>query len=169
MLKYKTAGKRLVASILDEILLLPISYFVSNISSQNQIILALLLFLPIFFWTFYFVMLNGKLGYTIGKKIMNLKILDVNEQNVIGIKRAFCRDGIWFVASFLGLIYSISLLITSNESPNIIKDNYDDYLTIISTIWILVELITMLTNSKRRALHDYLAGSVVINLEPKTN
>lgn len=30
-------------------------------------------------------------------------------------------------------------------------------------IWFLVEVITMICNEKRRALHDYKAGTVVIN------
>ena len=35
----------------------------------------------------------------------------------------------------------------------------------ISLLWFLLELITMLTNKKRRAIHDYIAGSVVIRYE----
>jgi uncharacterized RDD family membrane protein YckC len=33
---------------------------------------------------------------------------------------------------------------------------------IIAFSWFLLELITMLTNKKRRAVHDYIAGSVVV-------
>jgi hypothetical protein len=29
-------------------------------------------------------------------------------------------------------------------------------------LWFLVEIVTMLTNGKRRALHDFIAGTVVI-------
>ena len=96
---------------------------------------------------------------------MSLKILDINEQNVIGIKRAFYRDGVWFAASLLGLIYYSFLLLNNTENTSIIRDNYEDYLTIISIVWILIELTTMLTNSKRRAVNDFLANSVVVNLE----
>ena len=30
--------------------------------------------------------------------------------------------------------------------------------------WYLLEVVTMLTNHKRRALHDYIAGSVVVRV-----
>jgi uncharacterized RDD family membrane protein YckC len=30
--------------------------------------------------------------------------------------------------------------------------------------WFVLELLTMLTNNKRRALHDFIAGSVVVRL-----
>jgi uncharacterized RDD family membrane protein YckC len=32
--------------------------------------------------------------------------------------------------------------------------------------WLGLELLTMLTNSKRRALHDLIAGSVVVRVDP---
>jgi hypothetical protein len=35
--------------------------------------------------------------------------------------------------------------------------------------WFVAEVITMLTNEKRRALHDFIAGTIVVrtNLEPQ--
>jgi uncharacterized RDD family membrane protein YckC len=38
----------------------------------------------------------------------------------------------------------------------------DTFLTYSTANWFLVEIITMLTNDKRRALHDFIAGTVVI-------
>jgi uncharacterized RDD family membrane protein YckC len=31
-------------------------------------------------------------------------------------------------------------------------------------LWFLAEVVTMLTNEKRRALHDWIAGSVVVRV-----
>ena len=35
-------------------------------------------------------------------------------------------------------------------------------LAIVPGLWFLAEVVTMLTNEKRRALHDYIAGTVVV-------
>jgi hypothetical protein len=35
-------------------------------------------------------------------------------------------------------------------------------LTILPLLWFIAEAITMLTNEKSRALHDYIAGTVVV-------
>jgi len=35
-------------------------------------------------------------------------------------------------------------------------------LNILQNIWIWSEFVVLLTNAKRRAIHDYLAGTVVI-------
>ena len=34
--------------------------------------------------------------------------------------------------------------------------------------WFLIEVITMLANNKRRALHDFIAGSVVVRVSNKS-
>jgi hypothetical protein len=41
-----------------------------------------------------------------------------------------------------------------------------DVLSILSTAWGGLEIVTMLTNRKRRALHDIIAGSVVVRVAP---
>jgi len=35
---------------------------------------------------------------------------------------------------------------------------------LIPAIWFLAEAISMLTNKKRRAIHDYIAGTVVVRI-----
>lgn len=35
-------------------------------------------------------------------------------------------------------------------------------LTALPSLWFVAEVLTMLTNEKRRALHDFIAGTVVI-------
>jgi uncharacterized RDD family membrane protein YckC len=41
------------------------------------------------------------------------------------------------------------------------------FVPLIILCWFLAEVITMLTNEKRRALHDFLAGTVVIRTNLK--
>jgi uncharacterized RDD family membrane protein YckC len=46
-----------------------------------------------------------------------------------------------------------------------VLNNYDNFTLIVALVWILLELITMLANKKRRAIHDFIAGSVVIRTD----
>jgi uncharacterized RDD family membrane protein YckC len=38
-----------------------------------------------------------------------------------------------------------------------------------SVIWFIIEIVTCLLNEKRRALHDYIAGTVVVKNDYLTN
>jgi uncharacterized RDD family membrane protein YckC len=55
-----------------------------------------------------------------------------------------------------------------NSGPTINEEIHSFYYNIVnglfSLIWLGVELVTMLFNQKRRALHDYIAGSVVMDI-----
>jgi uncharacterized RDD family membrane protein YckC len=92
-------------------------------------------------------------------------VLDhVNEKEVIGYRRAFYRESIWFFTILLSLVY----MAYRNSGPTINEEIHSFYYNIVnglfSLIWLVIELVTMLFNQRRRALHDYIAGSVVIDI-----
>lgn len=91
--------------------------------------------------------------------------MDINEIDFIGYKRAILRELPWIITTIAALIYMFwFLFILRNLSINNVIEKYNDFSFIISFTWLILELITMLTNSKRRALHDWLAKSVVIKI-----
>jgi uncharacterized RDD family membrane protein YckC len=165
--KYSTFWKRLVAAIIDSIVLWPLTLINGYAEgSANRIIFFIgsLVFLAIY--TGYFIILQGRYGQTVGKMIMRIKVVDINEVSNIGFKRAIIRELPWIIADFSILIYSFILLfLTHHFELEKAKDNYSDLVFITSFTWMLIELATMLTNYKRRAVHDYLAKSVVIKAD----
>jgi uncharacterized RDD family membrane protein YckC len=60
-------------------------------------------------------------------------------------------------------LYYGFLLIRLNNPENVLS-SYLSFSDNPVIWWTLIELITMLTNSKRRAVHDFLAKSVVIRM-----
>ena len=113
----------------------------------------------------YIVIGHGKYGQTLGKKIMQIKVLDIGEQKTIGYSRAFLRESVWLIAEISGIIYLIYLSsATTVTDRELVKLVYEDYMSFTTLGWLLLELITMLFNKKRRALHDYIAGSVVVKI-----
>ena len=110
----------------------------------------------------YSVFLHGKYGQTIGKKILDIKVYDLDEENLIGFKRAFYRDSIWIILEIATFIYAIITLALDPGSSSNVQSYYEDVVSSISLLWFIAEFITMLFNYKGRAVHDYLAKSVVI-------
>ena len=105
--------------------------------------------------------MHGAYGQTLGKMITSVKVLDLSE-NKLSYKQAALRDivplldwpiGIYgsYQASFGGLGFAEEF----TSLPMII------YFSILFG-WALLEIITMLFNKKRSAIHDFIAGSVVV-------
>lgn len=96
---------------------------------------------------------------------MGIKVLDLDERTVIGLKRAIYRDSFWVVAFLAGTLYILYIQRTGQRLTSEVKDTVEEYLSTTSSFWLLLEVATMFTNSKRRAVHDYLAHSVVVRID----
>lgn len=163
MNKYHTFWKRFWAALIDGIILYPLDFIDTAFDNSNyQALFIIGKFLSTFLYILYFILLYAKYGQTIGKKLMNIKVIDIAEVNLIGFKRATIRELPWIIANGLIFLYLLKIFFLKNTEPIEIKEKYDDLSFIISFTWLVIELISMLTNPKRRAIHDWLANSVVI-------
>lgn len=164
--KYDTFGKRLVAGIIDGIVFLPFTVLSNRLEhAADKTLFLVLTFSYTICWMLYVVIGHGRYGQTIGKRLMNIKVLDLMEQDVIGYKSAFIREGVWFFVQTLGLVYFIFTAYNTTTPAKDLNDTFfDGYVGTTITAWFVLELVTMVLNKKRRAVHDYLAGSVVIDV-----
>jgi len=88
--KYSTFGNRLFAGLIDGLLFLPLTLIADYVIVEDRTRLwSDLAFNCI--WMIYVVVGHGKYGQTIGKKLMNIKVLDIGEEKLIGYTRAFYR------------------------------------------------------------------------------
>ena len=81
----------------------------------------------------------------------------------LSMPQAFLRDSVYIALTTVAVIFGIPGIIdggNSFQNPNTVSARI---LVYASLAWFVVELVTMLTNSKRRALHDFIAGSVVVH------
>jgi uncharacterized RDD family membrane protein YckC len=162
--KYQTFGKRFLAALFDGILFIPLSilhYYIVDFGQNSFILLSLVL--QTIVWTLYLVIGHGKYGQTVGKKVMGIIVLDLDEINHIGFKRAFLRESVWFSITVVTYAYSFfsNHPITGDLGQGF---STEDYLGFISIGWLVVELVSMSFNSKRRAIHDLMARSVVVDM-----
>lgn len=164
--RYNTFWKRLLAGLLDSFLFIPLTIVDFYVNQTENILLFITWrLISIICWMIYIMIGHGKYGQTLGKKVMQIRVLDLDEQKTIGYGRAFIRESVWLIADVSGLIYLAYASYTANANDKeLIREVYENYTSYTILFWFLLELITMLFNNKRRALHDYIARSVVINL-----
>lgn len=164
---------RVVALILDSLILAPLAilYFVLSMWSMKA---ALYFGLPsdlLGLW--YYVYLVKRFGGTPGKRILGLRIVMADGREVTG-QAAFLRYLPAFVFSVISSIASMVGL--SQLEAGVTADGFLDQLRLLGSAqpawagivtWIaqafwLATAITMLSNTRRRAIHDFIAGTAVV-------
>jgi len=137
-------------------------------------------FIPgILFGLFYDVYLVRRFGGTPGKLLAGIRIRKLNGEPV-GYREAFLRCLPEFI---LGTLTSIAVLIpvfhmTDTEYHSLsfvertkrmteLEPSWYKPVQWIQNAWVWSELIVLLTNRKRRAIHDFIAGTVVVHAAAK--
>jgi uncharacterized RDD family membrane protein YckC len=171
---YATFFRRLAAGIIDLLLWVPLLYGIGWIASQSKPF-AYAVLPP--FWLaglLYEPLLLAIFGATVGKLLVGIKVVSVRGER-IGWRAALLRSsvslamtayGVYCVASgiwttppdaFQGQGWSsLFQLIALNLPPS------RETVELAMGFWFWSEFATMLLNSKRRAIHDFLAGTVVV-------
>lgn len=164
--KYQTFDRRFFAGLIDGLILLPLDLIGKFIikSSLPAGIVVVLYEISCWVMIVYSVVMHGLYGQTIGKKICKVKVFDISEK-AITFKQAVLRDIGPIIIQTISSIYSLthaSLVVQflSNDSELVMPGPYS-IIGYFGFAWFLVELLTMFTNKKRRALHDFIAGTVV--------
>jgi len=175
-MKYAGFWVRVSASFIDFIIIAPIILLVF-MSAGTSNILAILIPVPVtFFYSFYFVYFNKRYGATIGKKLMKIKIVKLDGKK-IGWKEAILRNSVEIILDIIatvGIIIGLSNF-NSQEFYSLgyfdrlyslieLPPNWEQSINRFNDVWVISEFATLLTNPKRRALHDFLAGTIVIHV-----
>jgi uncharacterized RDD family membrane protein YckC len=164
--RYSTLGNRIVALIIDVFVISPvviISIYASEFGAPEWVGF-LMIPLESVIIIGYTVLLHWKYGQTVGKMVAKVKVVDISE-GPITFGQALLRDIAFIVDGVVGVAVSYSLIfsgfgLTSEEYRAVA-----DYLLVPISIWLLVDTIVCLRSPKRRALHDLIAGTVVLRLD----
>jgi uncharacterized RDD family membrane protein YckC len=168
--RYHTGLNRIWAAIVDGIVFSPLILFELWLSKRNynfSISTSWAIF-SAFMPILYSIILHFKYGQTIGKWVAGVKVLDISEEKRITLIQAVIRESPYLVVQILGLLYFFFHLLRTANFQAFYSD-YNDFVSVPIFWWTIIELISMLTNNKRRAIHDVLAKTVVIkteNLQP---
>jgi len=165
--KYRTFWPRVKAAIIDVIIVfLPITFLdywvLTNLYKIPNVFLFIWFIFSSFAYFIYSVLMHGVIGQTIGKMNCKIKVLDISE-NKLSFRQAFLRDSIPILLTLIAVIFDVPDVL--NKDNGLYRQTYSGVygvLRYISYIWIMAEIATMLFNEKRRAIHDFIAQSVVV-------
>lgn len=163
MKRFDTIGRRLVAALVDALIFAPITVLYIIVESFELSLWPRFAVnvLGALTGISYNVLLHWKYGQTVGKMIAAVRVVDVHERP-ISFRQAFLRD-IFFIAVQLLEFVAILFLALSGNLWNVDPISFvQESLLILYFLWILVDTIVCLKNSKYRALHDMVAGTVVV-------
>jgi uncharacterized RDD family membrane protein YckC len=123
----------------------------------------------------FHVYLVKRFGGTPGKLLLNMRIAMLDGSPVT-LKAASLRYSVLFILSFLSslalllsvlsmtdeLYFSLGYIERSQKTLELAPSWYR-LVSILLQVWIWSEFISMLFNKQRRAIHDFIAGTVVVH------
>jgi len=170
---YSGFWSRLGANLLDGLIILPVSLVFIFINSINMYAYFFTIIPDLIFIFWYNIYLPKRYGGTPGKLIAGLKIVKLDSSS-IGWKESVLR----YSVNIIFIIISIAMMIIAIISADAEIYNDLDWLqksqylsgisgatyiiTVLSNIWIWSEVIVLLFNKRKRAIHDFIAGTVIV-------
>jgi uncharacterized RDD family membrane protein YckC len=174
-LRYAGFWPRLGSSLLDRAIVLSLSGLVLWGEMNYRLFDVYYLFPEVLFGLFYSIYLVKRFGGTPGKLIMGIRIRKL-DGGPVGYREAFIRNLPEFVFSvaipvaFIGPLLHMSdaeylslSFLSRYQRLAALAPSWYNTAWIAQNIWFWGELIVLLTNRKRRALHDFIAGTVVVH------
>jgi uncharacterized RDD family membrane protein YckC len=164
--------------LIDLVVLAPLAFFVVWGTHHYRLFDAYMLTPNILISILFSVVLVAKFGGTPGKLVLGMRVVRA-DGTPIGISRAFIRnlpELLLWLATAVALC--VPLLNMSDDAymqlaPHLgerrraleaLAPSWYQPLQVLYYAWVYGEFLVLLTNKKRRALHDFLAGSVVVYL-----
>jgi uncharacterized RDD family membrane protein YckC len=173
-LVYAGFWRRFGAFWLDFVVLLPligIAYYFGEKTRFFQ----LYWFIPgLLFGLWYHVYLVARYGGTPGKLLLDMRVA-MTDGSAVTTNAAALRYSVLLVLSVLSSLalllavlkmtdeeyFSLAYLARATRMVELAPPWYQT-VNILMQVWIWSEFLTMLFNRKRRAIHDFMAGTVVI-------
>lgn len=165
---------RLGSMLLDGIIMLPIILIILYVNGLSVNMYFYTIIPNLLFGIWYNIYLPKKYGGTPGKLIAGIKIIKINGKP-IGWKEAILRHSVLLMLTIYSVIIMIICLLKADET---VFNDLDwlkrtQYLMSLATIpftiyvwasniWIYSEFIILLTNKRKRAAHDFIAGTAIV-------
>lgn len=166
--KYNTFIPRLVALMLDMILLAPLIIVDDWLKTHFADSARLPIFITILNLTgpVYVILMHFYFGQTVGKMLMKIKVLDISE-NPIKFYQSVLRDLPQLISVFVfGLFGNPDYFMDGKFNPAEFSANpVGNSFYVLFAVWGLADIVVFFTNDKRRALHDFIAGTVVVRVK----
>jgi uncharacterized RDD family membrane protein YckC len=178
--RYQTFWRRFGASLTDELAFTPfrlvwtliVFLTVGLYSDRWAFALGAIAGVALLFYGPYF---HARWGQTLGKMACGVRVVDASDESkAITTAQAIIRElpnvVVWLLltSALVGAIVSdpddILFYDRSTDTWEVSRGALATYLvlTAVALLWFALEALTMALNTRRRSLHDYLAGTVVV-------
>jgi len=165
---------RLGSLLLDFIFVIPVTGLMLYFNSLGKDLYFYTVIPGFLFGLWYNIYLPKRYGGTAGKLVAGIKIIRIDGQS-IGWKEAVLRHIVLLGLTIFSVILMISCVLMADEetysslswlkqSPYLMSFSpilFTIY-TWASNIWVYSEFIVLLTNRRKRAIHDFIAGTVIV-------
>lgn len=171
---YAGFGIRLAALLLDTLFILPFTFLILYLNGLSKNVYFYTLIPNLIFGLWYSIYLPKKYGGTPGKLIAGMKIIRIDGET-IGWKEAILRQIVLLVLTLLSTIWMTSCFLSADDATYsslgwleqtqylmTLSPGFFKFYTWTSNIWIYGEFIVLLTNKRKRAVHDFIAGTVIV-------
>jgi uncharacterized RDD family membrane protein YckC len=172
-MNYATFWQRFAAMWIDCFVLLPFLVLQVWVESYSKPV-ALVLVLPMtVLYAAYTIYCHGRYAQTVGKHVMGIRVVRTTGER-IGWRGAWLRSAVDLAFAALGVISSFVALANIGDADyygvswmqrglnlHALEPAWLGWTAMVSEIWIWSEVVVMLFNQRRRALHDFIAGTVV--------
>ena len=169
--KYRTFWRRLGAMFLDGAVLAPFAWLDQLI--WNHAVHAMVLLpwaiLYLLISVVYEVLFVARYGQTLGKMACGVRVYDVSGASV-SARQAMLRQIVPILAVPYFALLQAQNIVNGHLANRALGDDFWGFKTFFGLMfgWLLLEIVTMLTNKKRRAVHDFIAGTVVVRERSRT-
>ena len=175
MKTFATFSQRFAAMWIDLLVFVPLILAYHSLESISQSAALVFSILHAGLGQAYTIYGHGRFGKTVGKWVMGIKVVRVTGEP-LRWREAWLRSAVelclavvtslgWiatFVAiadsEYYGLRLSARVALRAAHEPL-----WAVWAGKVGSIWVLSEVVTMLFNKQRRALHDFIAGTVVLS------
>ncbi|MCE2029486.1 RDD family protein [Sessilibacter corallicola] len=163
--KYFTFAPRLFAAVVDSLLISILSAVLTYVITLSDGGLRTIIgYVDIIQFAAYSIALHTLYGQTLGKMLTGVKVVTLESETAISFKHAFLRDCVPIVMLVVLIMVSVFIPVgAENQTPEWLLYTMS-ILGIAYLIWHFLEIVTMLFNDKNRALHDFIAGTVVVRV-----
>jgi len=160
--KYRTFWRRFWAGYVDALVFVPLGVLDYFIWQHSTSIPLRALWFAIYSASFpaYSILTQGLFGQTLGKRVLGVRVVDVSGR-ALTMMQALRREAINLPFVFWSFNAGLAL-VGRGENPHQLEQAEVGAAAWLGFGLFALELLTTLTNSKRRALHDFIAGSVVV-------
>ncbi|WP_298153212.1 RDD family protein [Flavobacterium sp.] len=172
---YAGFGPRIAAILLDGLILSPVTLVVMFMKTMGLDLYLLAAFINLIAVLIYNIYLPKRFGATPGKMILEIKIIRLDGQPILW-KESYLRYLVMFLFSLLTEAITINAirLMDWDEYEGLGFLDKNEYLTSMSpglfqlsswliALWVIAGLIVLLSNPRKRATHDFIAGTVVVH------